>query len=136
VEENIERDRPTGTLQTDLAGQNVRIRLRNPPPGGESEIVGRVWQIPAATPPPRQWNTALAGDGNEFNRNPAFAQLVPPVTTGNYLVIEGEQKRIYVDAGQIASVEVAGAAPDRKRMVEKPVMIFTTAKAGVVRVRI
>jgi hypothetical protein len=49
-------------------------------------------------------------------------------------VIEGEQKRIYVDAGQIASVEVAGAAPDRKRMVEKPVMIFTTAKAGVVRV--
>jgi hypothetical protein len=134
VEENTERDRPTGSLQADLAGQNVRIRLRSSPPAGDVEITGRVWQIPVMPPPPRQWNAALAGEGHEFHRTFNSAQPAPSATTGNYLVIEAEQKRIYVDIGQIASVEVAGAAPDRKRMVEKPVMIFNTAKAGVVRI--
>jgi hypothetical protein len=134
VEENTERDRPTGSLQSDLAGQNVRVRLRGPQ-AAEAEITGRVWQIPAVPPPPRQWNTALAGEGYEYNRNIESVRTLPsPVTTGNYLVIEAEQKRVYVDIGQIASVEVVGAALDRKRTVEKPVMIFNTAKAGVVRI--
>jgi hypothetical protein len=133
VDENAERDRPTGLLQADLAGQTVRVQLRGAQPG-ESEIAGRVWQIPALPPPPRQWNTAIAGEGYEYSRGSENVRPVSPVTTGNYLVIESEQKRVYVDIGQIASVEVGGAAPDRKRTVEKPVMIFNAAKPGVVRI--
>jgi hypothetical protein len=133
VEENTERDRPTGSLQSDLAGQNVRVRLRGPQ-AGEAEITGRVWQIPDVPPSPRQWNTAIAGEGFEYHRSLDAVRSVPPVTTGNYLVIEAEQRRVYVDIGQIASVEVVGAAPDRKRKVEKPVMVFNAAKAGIVRI--
>lgn len=134
MEETAERDRPTGVLQTDLAGQNVRVRLRGPQAPGETEIVGRVWQMPTLPPPARQWNTAIAGEGFEYGREIGNARGVPAATTGNYLVIEAEQKRVYVDVSQIASVEVVGAAPDRKRTVEKPVMIFNAAKAGVVNV--
>jgi Domain of unknown function (DUF4139) len=133
IEENTERDRPTGGLQMDLAGQTVRVRLRGEK-SGEAEITGRVWQIPTPPSPPRLWNTAIAGEGYEDSRNIDNLRPLPAVTTGNYLVIESDQKRVYVDIGQIASVEVAGAAPDRKRMVEKPVMIFNAAKAGVVRI--
>jgi hypothetical protein len=111
VEEKAERDQPTGVLQTDLAGQ-----------------------MPALPPSPKQWSTAIAGEGYELNRGISGAMPTPPVTTGNYLVIEAEQKRVYVDIGQIASVEVMGAAPDRKRLVDKPVMIFNAAKAGIVRI--
>jgi hypothetical protein len=133
VEEKAERDQPTGVLQTDLAGQTVRVRMRIPQ-SGEAEITGRVWQMPALPPSPKQWSTAIAGEGYELNRGISGAMPTPPVTTGNYLVIEAEQKRVYVDIGQIASVEVMGAAPDRKRLVDKPVMIFNAAKAGIVRI--
>lgn len=129
IEESVELTKPTGVLQTDLGGQDVKIRLRASPAGGEAEIVGRVWNLPEV-PPERKWNNALAGESYELRDGNAI-HISPP---SNYLVVESEKKRIYVDISQIASIEVAGSAPARKRSVEKPVMFFNTDKAGVIRV--
>jgi hypothetical protein len=133
VEEVFANDRPTGHLQSDLGGQQVRVRLRGPQSGTETEIVGRVLQLPVPPPTPRLWSHTIAGETPGYLEAAQSARGWQP-STGNYLIVEAEQKRVYVDMSQIVSVEVAGAPPERKRTVEKPVMIFSAAKAGLVRI--
>jgi Domain of unknown function (DUF4139) len=132
MEVSAEDDPPSGVLQKDLAGRNVRVRMRGPHPAGEIEIVGLVWKMPIPPLPPRQWDNAIAGEGQGYPPEARPGNMAG--TTGNYLVIDAEQKRLYIDVSQIASVEVAGAAPERKRMVEKPVLLFTATKAGLVNI--
>lgn len=133
IEEAITDDRPTGSLQNDLAGQKVKVRLRGNQSTPPQEIVGRVWALPPTPPTPHVWDGSLTEDPNYYNRM-AVTPPPAPSTTGNYLVIETEQNRLYLESSQIASVEVEGAKPDRKRNVEKPVMVFEAAKAGSVNI--
>lgn len=136
VEEVIERDRPSGVFQTDLAGQEVKIRLRGAQAAGQPEIVGRVWQMPSAARRSLLPSNSLAGDTPNYNelRAANAAMVESPITTGRYLVIEQDQKRLYLDTNEIISLEVAGPGPERKRSVEKSQMLFNTTKAGTVRV--
>lgn len=142
VEETPEREQPTGVLQADLAGQNVKIRLRGANGAADTEISGRVWQIPTGRSIPAQGSNSMAVETVDSRYgywgggawNPGLRPATAPQSVGSYLVVEGDQKRVYVDVSQIASVEVTGAVANRKRIVEKPQMVFHAAKPGVIKV--
>lgn len=132
-------DAATGNLQTDLAGCKVTVLLSGkgglPPP----EISGMVW-----TPPPQErrfaWSRryestdgqGASGYWQHGQRDP-FASGPAPVT-GAFLILDGpDGLRQYVASNEITMVrrDAAAAAP---RMVEKPVLIFQTPKAGAMRI--
>ena len=128
---------PTGNLQTDLAGAQVKLTLitDGPPPQTGSIVVGRVWTRPEANPKPRVWSSQEGTSDGFRNGFSNRGNLEPVATTGGFLVLEGNNgTREYIALGRIGRVEILNAGPAPKRLQDKPAMIFTVAKPGPVKV--
>lgn len=115
---------PTGQLQRDLAGQTVTVRLKKGSEGGESPVMsGKVWTLPEP-PVKKTWDSNFSSPPNPWMGVTPGGRMELPVSTGNFLVLEGERGRQFVDLGSIASFSIDGAEAPATRKVEKPVMIF------------
>ncbi|MEK7952841.1 hypothetical protein [Luteolibacter soli] len=119
---------PTGQLQRDLAGQTLTVRLKKGSEGGESPVIsGKVWTLPEQ-PAKKTWDSAFSSPPNPWLSVTQGARMELPVSTGNFLVLEGERGRQFVDLGSIASFSVDGEETPATRKVEKPVMVFEVAE--------
>ncbi|MCE9610562.1 MAG: DUF4139 domain-containing protein [Chthoniobacter sp.] len=130
---------PTGNMQSDLAGAEVKLTLTTDGPqqmGGT--VTGKVWTMPEVKPRPRVWSSQ-DGMSDPYGRN-AFnsrgvAEAIPVATTGGFLVLEGDHgAKDYISLGRIARVEILKPGGKRKRLQDKPAMIFTVAKPGPVNI--
>ena len=127
---------PTGNLQTDLAGAEVRLTLNadGTQPGGL--VNGKIWTMPESKPKPRLWSSQDPVPTG-YVRNAFTGNIMPePVaTTGGFLVLERDKgARDYIALGRIARVEILNSGVAKKRPEDKPAMIFTVTKPGPVRV--
>ena len=114
---------PTGNLQRDLAGQAVTVRLKKGSEGGEAPVVsGKVWALPEQ-PVGKSWDSGFFNSPNPW-QTATQSRTETPATTGNFLVLEGERGRQFLELYSIASVSVDGPAVLAPRKVEKPVMVF------------
>ena len=130
IEEIEDKELPNGTLQDDLAGKQVEVRLRAAADHPERLLQGTVWDLPERTPKKR-WDTNFTQVDTWSSSRMAQAQPEPEpeVSTGNFLVLEeGDGKREYLYTGNIESVMVSGPFKPKTRSVEKPVMLFNAAK--------
>ncbi|HEV7402645.1 MAG TPA: hypothetical protein VGO11_06965 [Chthoniobacteraceae bacterium] len=127
---------PTGNLQVDLAGAEVKLTLKadETMPGGT--MIGKVWTMPEGKPKPRVWISAEAApDGYARNRYTGGLTPEPVATTGGFLVLEGDKgARDYIALGRIGRVEILKPGTVHKRAEDKASIIFTVAKAGPVSV--
>lgn len=130
VEQAEERELPNGVLQNDLSGKTVEVTLRATSENPARMVRGTVWQMPERlrkkrwdtdfTPPdPWSWGS---------RSNVSSTQAEPPVTTGSFLVLEGEGGREYLNTYNIEAVKVTGPFAPKVRKVEKPVMLFDARK--------
>ena len=114
---------PTGILQRDLAGQAVTVRLKKGSEGGEAPVVsGKVWALPEQ-PARKSWDSGFFNSPNPWLAA-TQSRTETPATTGNFLVLESERGRQFLELYSIASVSVDGPAVLASRKVEKPVMVF------------
>ena len=128
---------PTGNLQTDLAGAEVRLTLKDDETKAGEMVTGKVWTMPEAKPKPRVWSSQ--DPVPDRLRAECFTRAVSPpnrcATTGGFLVLEGDKgARDYIALGRIARVEILNPGVAKKRPEDKPAMIFTVAKPGPVKV--
>ena len=129
---------PTGILQTDLAGSEVKLSLtgENGAPG--TTVAGKVWSVPQPKPEPKVWNTQYINDPYSYSRmgyNQPNPTASPTATTGNFLVLEGKDgNRQYIGLGRIGQVEIVNPGPAREQLEDKQVTVFTVAKPGVVNI--
>ena len=127
---------PTGNLQTDLAGAEVKLTLKDDETKTGGTVTGKVWTMPEAKPKPRVWSSQDAAS-DPYARS-SFRGGIPgePVpTTGGFLALEGDKgARDYIALGRIGRVEILKPGVVRKRPLEKPAMIFTVAKPGPVKI--
>lgn len=129
---------PTGILQTDLAGAEVKLLLTGENGAQGTTVTGKIWSVPQPKPDPKVWNTQYSSDPYGYSRmgynqqNPAAP---PAATTGNYLVLEGTGgTRQYIGLGRIGQVEIVNPGPAREQLEDKHVTVFTVTKPGVVNV--
>lgn len=129
---------PTGILQTDLAGAEVKLLLTSENGAPGTTVTGKIWSVPQPKPDAKVWNTQYSSDPYGYSRmgynqqNPAAP---PTATTGNYLVLEGKDgTRQYIGLGRIGQVEIVNPGPAREQLEDKHVTVFTVAKPGVVNV--
>ncbi len=127
---------PTGNLQADLAGAEVKLTLKDEETKLGGTVNGKVWTMPEATPKPRVWNSAdPVASGYARNLYTGSVTPEPVATTGGFLVLEGDQgARDYIALGRIGRVEIVRPGVPRKRPEEKAAMIFTVAKPGPVNI--
>ena len=137
AEDPDEADLPTGNLQTDLAGAEVRITMIPDENKPGAVVSGKIWTIPEAKPKPRVWssqdgvNDAYA---NVRNAYAAGAAVAPVPTTGGFLVLTGEKgAREFIALGQIGRVEIMNPGVLKKKSQEKPAMILSVSKPGPVK---
>jgi len=126
---------PTGNLQTDLAGAEVKLTLTPDETKAGAIVIGKVWTMPEAKPEPRVWSSPDgASDGYERNSFNGRVATGPVATTGGFLVLEGDKgARDFIALGRIGRVEILNPGGVRKRPQDKPAMIFTVAKPGPVK---
>ena len=136
VEGSAEANFPTGNLQTDLAGAEVKLTLIPDETRVSAIARGKVWIMPEAKPEPRVWNSqyAVAEGYSRGGYNPR-APAAPVPTTGGFLVLEGEAgAREFIALGRIGRVEILNAGVARKRFQDKPALLFNVTKPGVVKI--
>lgn len=127
VEEIEEKELPVGTLQNDLAGKQVEVRLRATADLPERVLQGTVWDLPERTQK-RRWETNFT-PADPWSSRMSAVKAEPAVSTGYFLVlVDGNGNREYLNSGNIESVKVAGPFKPKSRLVEKPVMLFDAAK--------
>lgn len=126
---------PTGNMQTDLAGAEVKLTLAVE--GAQqmvSIVTGKVWTMPETKPSPRVWSSQ---DAASDARNSFSGRITaePAATTGGFLALEGDKgAKDYIAIGRIARVEILKPGVLQKRLEDKPAMIFTVVKPGPVKV--
>lgn len=135
VDQGAESSLPTGNLQADLAGAEVKLTLTSEEGKASTVLTGKVWTMPEPKPEPRVWGSQDgAGDGyarNAFNGRMAGA---PVPTTGGFLVLEGDKgAREFIALGRIGRVEILTPSAARKHTKDKPAMIFTVSQPGPVK---
>lgn len=127
---------PTGNLQPDLAGAEVKLTLAPEGPQPGSVVTGKVWTMPEAKPKPRSW--AWDAPADPYRRNASLIGGVaaePVATTGSFLVLEGDKgAKDYIALGRIARVEILKPGIAQKRLPDKPAMVFTATKPGPVKI--
>ncbi len=136
VEEEL-KSAPTG-MQDALAGKNVTVTLQSAGVGGSGPANlrgGRVWAVPAVpsnNPFSTQYPTADPY-GRYYGWNgPALASH--PARMDDFLILETEQGREYINRQCILSVAAEGPFGTVKQQVEKPVLLFeVTTGSGQVR---
>ena len=127
---------PTGNLQTDLAGAEVRVTLTTEGTQTGGVVSGKVWTMPEAKPKLRVWSSQDAAS-DAFARNSSGGRVTAELTatTGGFLTLEGNKgARDYIALGRILRVEILNPGVLQKRLQEKSVLIFTVAKPGPVKV--
>jgi hypothetical protein len=131
VDNSDEASLPTGNLQVDLAGTEVKLTLTPDETKAGATVIGKVWTMPEPKPEPRVWGSQ-DGAGDPYARAAynAHAAAAPVPTTGSFLVLEGDKGKDFIALGRIGRVEVLNPGVVRKRLQDKPVMIFTVAKSG------
>lgn len=119
---------PTGNLQIDLAGAEVRVSLRGAQGQAGEEVRGTVWTGPA--PDRGSWNTNYASTNpSSFHRaSLGGVSRVGVMERRDWLVIDAEERR-YLAMDLISQVRVEKKAKERLR-VKQPVLLFSTKKAG------
>ena len=135
VDNAAEANLPTGNLQADLAGAEVKLTL-TPDEGKTSTLLtGKVWTMPEPKPEPRVWSSQDgAGDGYARNAYSGRIAVAPVPTTGGFLVLEGDKgAREFIALGRIGRVEILNPGAARKQTKDKSAMIFTVAKPGPVK---
>ncbi len=127
---------PTGNLQMDLAGAEVRLTLKDDEAKMGGIVNGKVWTMPEAKPKPRVWSSQDPVPAGYVRNSFTGSITTEPVpTTGGFLVLEGDKgARDYISLGRIGRVEVLNPGAARKRLQDKPALIFTVAKPGPVKV--
>lgn len=127
---------PTGNLQADLAGAEVKLTLKDEAGKPDGTVNGKVWTMPEAKPKPRVWVSQEASpDG--YTRNPYTGSLtpVPVASTGGFLVLDDDKgAREYIALSRVGRVEILKQGVPRKRLEDKAAIVFTTAKAGPVKI--
>jgi len=132
---SAEASLPTGSLQADLAGAEVKITLAPDETKAGTIVTGKVWTMPEPKPEPRVWGSQ-DGAGDPYGRTGynARAAVAPVPTTGGFLVLEGDKgAREFIALGRIGRVEILNPGVVRQRLPDKPAMIFTLAKPGPVK---
>lgn len=128
MERTANTESSVGSLQQDLAGKEVSIRLKAATNAPAASIAGRVWALPDTESSNKSWD----------RMQQTQPKTTPVNTTGYFLVLDRGEKREYIDVSTIASVEVTGPFQPAKRKVEKPVLLFRIAKpdaaTGLVRI--
>ena len=125
---------PTGNLQADLAGAEVKLTLAPDETKTVATVTGKVWTMPEAKPRPRVWSSQ-DGASDPYARNANYPGAAVPVpSTGGFLVLDGDKGRDFIALGRIARLEVLHPGAARKRQEDKPAMIFTLAKSGPVKI--
>lgn len=134
VSEVDEVEAATGSLQSDLAGKNVKLWLSETRPGENAMITGTVWEVPTPITP-KAWDldySSLDTGGSNYRalRNNSLLNRQNTSTTGNFLVLDGGNgSRSYIPQNNIAAMEVAGPFQPARRTIEKPVLVFDVQKA-------
>jgi hypothetical protein len=130
AEDSDEASLPTGSLQADLAGAEVKLTLTPDETKVAASVTGKVWTMPEAKPRPRVW-MSQDGAGDPYGRNANYPGAAVPVpTTGGFLVLDGDNGKDFIALGRISRVEVLKPGVVRKRPQDKPAMVFTVAKPG------
>ena len=127
---------PTGNLQVDLAGAEVKLTLKDDETKSMTMVNGKVWTMPEAKPKPRVWSSQEAPPVG-YARNIYTGNVAPePVaSTGGFLVLEGDGgARDFIALGRIARVEILKPGTPRKRPEDKAAIIFSVTKPGPVSV--
>jgi hypothetical protein len=129
---------PTGNLQADLAGSDVKLNLIGEGTQIGGVVSGKVWTMPEPKPRPREWGSA-DGASDPFARSAYSGRIAPepiPIpTTGGFLALEGENgAKDYIAISRIGRVEILNPGPARKRLQDKPAMIFSVANPGPVHI--
>ena len=132
VDNASEAGLPTGHLQADLAGAEVKITLAPDETRVAATVTGKVWTMPEPKPEPRVWGSQDgAGDPDGRAAYNARGAATPVPTTGGFLVLEGDRgAREFIALGRIGRVEILKPGAARKRLQDKPAMIFTVTKPG------
>ncbi len=132
ADNSAEASLPTGNLQADLAGAEVKITLAPDETKAVATVTGKVWTMPEAKPEPRVWGSQDgAGDSSARAAYNARGAGTPVPTTGGFLVLEGDKgAREFIALGRIGRVEILNPGAARKHLQDKPAMIFTAAKPG------
>ena len=92
VDNSAEASLPTGNLQTDLAGAEVKLTLTPDETKAGAIVTGKVWAMPEAKPEPRVWGSQ-DGVSDGYGRNSFSGRVTaaPVPTTGGFLVLEGDK---------------------------------------------
>ena len=132
--EALQTEQPTGNLQSDLAGAEVRLTLSGDPGKPFTQVTGTVWAIPPRPVEPRQWEAAISSEvsvGRAFNNNGGNVQ---PMSTGAFLVLEttGAVSRLHVALSSIAQIEVLKPAAPHQQTKQKALWLFQVSQPGTV----
>jgi hypothetical protein len=130
VEDSDVSNSPTGNLQTDLAGAEVKVTLLSDPGKEATAVTGRVWIMPEVKPQPRIWGS-LDGASDRYASAMAGASPIT-VPTDRRLSRTGERSPYQGvhRPGADRRVEVIQPGGAKKKSEDKPAMIFSVAKPG------
>ncbi len=127
------------SMQDALAGKNVSVSLTGENGQPLPSLLGRVWEIPTAPS-----NTAFStqypthdpygryyGWSGMSMGNPGYN----PAPVGDFLILETEKGRQYINRQRILTVSAEGPFGPAKHKIEKPVMLFeVTSGSGKVHI--
>ncbi len=142
VETTPEREQATGDPQRDLAGKNVRLRMKADS-GGRAEVAGRVWEVPTPEGPEGGgWDRDYASMTPGGHHGGAMFSGVPwmhresgregapvRVAGADFLILENEDGREYVDLGSVAVISAEGPFKPRAVAEDRPVLLFEVEEA-------